>query len=147
MSRISLISSAETEPAKAIAAIAHDLQSLALEVGRRRLIHLTGGDRVVIPTAGVVKIYAVSSISTTGSDGSNYFVINGMRNGQAESGVSYDTRNGEITGYSEFFLGVIQAGKGDVLYLQVVATGLIYPILTLANLTIRCEVGPQETIR
>ena len=149
MSRITLRSQAVQldQTKEALEAIVSDLQGMAMVVGQRSIIYLSGSDRIAIPTAGVAKIYAVSSLTTVGSDGSNYFVVTALRNGQDETGVTRDTRAAEITGYTEFYLGVVTAGKGNVITLQVSATGLIYPILTNANLSIRVELGPQATVK
>ncbi len=129
-------------------AIISDLQTLAEAINLRQVLPHNGSDRLVIPTAGVAKIYCTSAATTVGSDGSNYFTIKVLRNGQDETGLTRDSRHDEIQGYSEFYLGISNVGKGDILSLQVVMTGgPIYPILTSANVSMRVELGPQATIR
>ncbi len=150
-SRITLRSQALTnnsDPHAVREAIISDLQTLAEAINFRQIIPHNGGDRVVIQTAGVAKVHCTSSVTTTGSDGSNYFTIKVLRNGQDETGLSRDSRQGEIQGHSEFYLGVVAVGRGDILSLQVAMTGgPIYPILTSANVSLRVELGPQATIR
>lgn len=146
MSRINLqsLNADQAEPKDAIAALLADLQSLAIEVGRKRIVHLSSGDRLVMPRAGIAQIYAVSSMTTTGSDVSNFFTVNVTRNGQAETGVSLDTSKVEVTAYAERHLGVLPVSRGEVIALQVVTTGTLYPILSTANLSLRCEFSPRE---
>lgn len=136
----------EEDQKAAMESILADLQSLAIEIGRRRIVHLSGSERLVMPNAGVVKVYVVSSLETSGSDVSNYFTVNALRNGQAETGVSLDTSKVEVSAYSERHLGVIQASRGDVIALQVVTTGTLYPILSISNLSLRCELSPREAV-
>lgn len=151
MSRVTLRSQAlsdQTSDTEFREAVISDLQNINLEVGRRKVITLYGSDRLTIPTAGTLKVYATASLTTVGSDGSNYFTVRALRNNQDDTGITRDSSQGELTTGQEFFLGQFtQVGKGDVVSLQVVMTGLIYPILTSANVSLRCELGPFTLIR
>ncbi len=146
MSKINLnaLNAEEAKPEDAIKLILADLQAVAIEVGRRRLIHLTGSDRLVMPLGGTVQVFMVPSLDTT-SDGSNYHTVSVIRNGQAEDETAVDTSLNELTAYDELHIGTIQVGRGDVVSLQVVTTGLPYPILSLSNLSLRCELSPTNS--
>ncbi len=148
MSRINLRSllSEDADPKDAMRAVIADLQSLGLEVGRKRIIHLCAGDRLIVPRSGTVKLFVVSSVTSAASDGSNYFTVSLTRNGQAEAEISFVTSSNEITAYAEMSLGGLKCSQGDVLALQVVLTGSLYPIISPESLTLRAELSPREVI-
>ncbi len=131
------------EPKEAITILLADLTRLALEVNRRQVIHLCG-PRLMMPRAGMARVYLVSPVTTAGSDGSNYQTIQILRNGQAASGILQDTRNVEVVAYVPYFLGTFAVAQGEVLALSITSVGTISPTMMAADMTLRAELNLRE---
>lgn len=127
-----------------------DLQTLSILSRRENLIHLSGGDRVVVPIEGFANIYAVCDSSTTSSS-TQYYTITCLRSGQDIASVT-DTANtlvtsaNELVAYEEVFMGTAPVSPGSVMAISSVATGAPSPTLSSANFSIRLELTPTGVV-
>lgn len=119
-----------------------DLQTLSTSVRQDNVLHLTGGDRLVIPLNGNADIYTVPNQGTTSSS-TAYHTITCVRSGQAfstftDSAISLLTTASELVAYQEYFMGTIPVSQGNVIAVNVAVTGAPTPLLSPDNFSLRC---------
>lgn len=125
-----------------------DLQTLSILSRRESLIHLSGGDRLVVPVDGTANLYTVCNAATVSSS-TQYHTITCLRSGQALSTFT-DTANtlvtssNELVAYEEYFMGTIPVSQGNVLAVNVAVTGAPTPTLSNDNFSLRCELTPAQ---
>lgn len=123
-------------------AVKTDLGNMALQIGQRTVLHLSGAQRVAIPRAGVAKIFAQSDTATASSSSTANHVLTAMRSGQVTD-ISLDSDDNEIVAYKEYFMGEIPVSQGSLISLEVTVTGSPSPTLSNDNFTVRCELSEE----
>ena len=105
-------------------------------------LNLSALTSAACPAAGSCALYASSTVGFALS-GVNYWTITGLRQGLAEQANYKSNQADVITAYEEFFLGTFTVGAGDVMSISLASVGAP-AALTLANITIRCELTPRN---
>lgn len=105
-------------------------------------IHTSGLGAVCMPARGQCNLYATCTLSEA-VNGANYYTLTGTRQGQpANPAVTVATNQIAITAYKEMYLGSFAVGQGDVMSVNLVATGAPATTLLVTNFVIRCELTP-----
>jgi len=125
-----------------------DLQTLSILSRRESLIHLSAGDRLVIPVDGNANIFLTPSLATVSSS-TQYHTITCLRSGQAfstftDSAVTLLTTANELVAYREYFMGTIPVSRGNVIAANVAVTGAPTPTLSSDNFSLRCELTAAQ---
>jgi hypothetical protein len=125
-----------------------DLQTLSILTRRDSLIHLSAGDRLVVPVDGNANIFLTPSLATVSSS-TQYHTITCLRSGQAfstftDSAVSLVTSDNELVAYQEYFMGTIPVSRGNVISANVAVTGAPTPLLSSDNFSLRCELTAAQ---
>lgn len=124
-----------------------DLQTLSTLMRQDNVIHLSAGDRLVIPVDGTADLFTVSDTATVSSS-TQYHTITCLRAGQAISSVT-DTANSlvtsanELVAYQEYYLGTVPVSQGNVVKVNVAVTGAPTPTLSSDNFSLRCTLTPR----
>jgi hypothetical protein len=133
--------------AKGFEDVKTDLQTLSILGRQERIIHLSGGDRLVVPVDGTANLYTVSDTATTSSS-TAYHTITCLRSGQSISTITDNanalvTTANELVAYEEYFMGTVPVSQGNVLKVNVAVTGAPTPTLSSDNFGLRCELTPR----
>jgi len=119
-----------------------DLQQIAQSINFSNKTHLTGGDRLLVPRAGVANVFFATNTATSSSS-TAYHVITAIRSGQVDAGISINTFTNELVAYKEYYAGQFAVSRGTILALTVAVTGAPTPTLSNDNFTIRCELAEE----
>lgn len=119
-----------------------DLQQIAMAIDVSKRTSLSGGDRVMVPRAGVVNIFMVCDTATSSSS-TAYHVLTALRNGQDETGISINSYTNELVAYKEYYMGQRPVSQGNVVSIDIAVTGSPSPTLSNDNFTIRCELAEE----
>lgn len=124
-----------------------DLNTLSIMARQESVIHLSGGDRLVVPVDGTANLYTYSDTATVSSS-TAYHTITCLRSGQSISTItdqanSLVTTANELVAYQEYFMGTVPVSQGNVLAVNVSVTGSPTPTLSRDNFSLRCELTPR----
>lgn len=84
---------------------------------------------------GKVSVWAVPN-QDVAADGSDYYTLKVLRNGQDESAVGPSTANGAWTAFQEVYLGLLAVETFTVLELELTPTGAPSPSMTVLDFTL-----------
>jgi len=125
-------------------AVKADLQTLSVMAQQDTTIHISAGDRFLVPRTGTAQFWTSCNTASVSSS-TAYHTITCVRSGQSETGISLVTSANELVAYQEYFMGEIPVSQGNTIAVSVTVTGAPSPTLSSANFSLRCELTPTQS--
>lgn len=123
-----------------------DLNTISIMARREDTIHLSAGNRLIIPEDGTADIFTACDTATVSSS-TAYHTITCLRSGQNITGITDNansllTTSNELVAYQEYFMGTVPVSQGNVIAINVAVTGAPSPTLSSDNFSLRCKLTP-----